>query len=137
MDRYKNKSALQNEGAFEKIKQSIGLRVKNLRAEKNMTQEDLAHILAISRNHLALVETGRNAPSLKLAYQLSLSLDCSMDYLLGLSPIRETMDLPTTDIYELIDQSNVSFGQRHIADDEKDRVKDFIKDCLFLMDKYS
>ena len=59
-----------------------------------------------------------------------------MDYLVGLSPIRQSKGLPSANVYEIIDEYDVSFGERHIAEDEKDKIKEFIKDSLNIMDKY-
>lgn len=133
---YESKSAIHNDEVFDDIKESIGLKVKELRSEKQITQQELADIFGLSRNHLAQVETGRTAPSLKMLYDLAIYFDCSMDYLVGLSPVRQSKGLPSANVYEIIDEYDVSFGERHIAEDEKDKIKEFIKDSLNIMDKY-
>ncbi len=133
---YESESAIHNNKVFNDIKESIGLKVKSLRSEKQITQQELADVFGLSRNHLAQVETGRTAPSLKMLYDLSIYFNCSMDYLIGLSLVRQSKGLPSSNIYEIIDKCDVSFGQRHIVDDEKHKVIEFIKDCLYLMDKY-
>lgn len=64
---YECKSAIHNEEVFDKIKESIGAKVKDLRMEQNITQQELSDIFGLSRDHLAQVETGRTAPSLNIS----------------------------------------------------------------------
>lgn len=129
-------SSIHNESIFEDIKKSIGDKLKMLRAEKDITQQELADIFNLSRNHLAQVETGRAAPSLKMLYDISIFFDCSIDYLIGLSPIKSIDELSSTNVYEIMDEYDVSFGERHVSPEEKDKIKEYIKDSLDIMDKY-
>jgi putative transcriptional regulator len=46
-------------------------RIKVLRAERNMTQADLATQLSVSRQTVVAVETGRYDPSLPLAFAIA------------------------------------------------------------------
>jgi putative transcriptional regulator len=46
-------------------------RIKVLRAEHNMTQEDLANEVQVSRQTINAVETGKFDPSLSLAFKIS------------------------------------------------------------------
>lgn len=133
---FTDKSSIHNEEIFEDIKKSIGDKLKSLRAEKDVTQQELADIFNLSRNHLTQVETGRAAPSLKMLYDISIFFDCSIDYLVGLSPIKSTNELSSTNVYEIMDEYDVSFGKRHISREEKDKIKEYIKDSLDIMDKY-
>jgi len=50
---------------------SINLRIKDLRKDKLLTQEDLADLLGISRQSVIAIENGRYLPSLSLAVQLA------------------------------------------------------------------
>jgi transcriptional regulator with XRE-family HTH domain len=58
-------------------------RLKNLRIEKELSQEDLSRILNITRAAVSGYETGRNEPSYEVLSKLSNIFDCSIDYLLG------------------------------------------------------
>ena len=49
----------------------ISRRLKNLREEQNLTQEELAERLGISRQSIISVERGRSMPSLPLALRIS------------------------------------------------------------------
>ena len=46
-------------------------RLKVLRAERDWTQEDLAERLAVSRQTVNAIETGKYDPSLPLAFKIS------------------------------------------------------------------
>lgn len=50
---------------------SLGKKVQKLRREQNLTQEDLAHELGISRVYMGYIEQGRESPSLKLLMKMS------------------------------------------------------------------
>jgi putative transcriptional regulator len=50
-------------------------RLKASRAEKNMTQTDLADLIGVSRNTISSIETGQFNPTAKLALVLCIALD--------------------------------------------------------------
>jgi len=50
---------------------SLGKKVQKLREESNLTQEELAHQLGISRVYMGYIEQGRESPSLKLLMKMS------------------------------------------------------------------
>ena len=56
-------------------------RVKELRIEKGMTQEDLAERAGVSRQTIISIESGRYNPSILLAYKLSHLLSLSIEKL--------------------------------------------------------
>lgn len=50
-------------------------RLKIARAEKNMTQDELARTVGVSRQTISSIETGQFNPSAKLALILCIALD--------------------------------------------------------------
>lgn len=50
---------------------SLGKKVQKLRKEKELSQEELAHQLGISRVYMGFIEQGRETPSLKLLMKIS------------------------------------------------------------------
>ena len=49
-------------------------RLRLIRAERGMTQEQLSSAIGVSRQAINALETERHAPSLDLAYRISASL---------------------------------------------------------------
>jgi len=50
---------------------ALGKKVQRLRKEKDLSQEELAHQLGISRVYMGFIEQGRETPSLKLLMKIS------------------------------------------------------------------
>lgn len=50
---------------MESFKKTFGEKIKQLRAEKGITQEKLASKAGVSVDFLSLIERGKNAPSFK------------------------------------------------------------------------
>lgn len=46
-------------------------RVRELRAEEHMTQEELAELVGVSRQTIISIESGRYNPSIMLAYKIA------------------------------------------------------------------
>ncbi|NGP44911.1 helix-turn-helix domain-containing protein [Bacillaceae bacterium SIJ1] len=61
---------------------SIGEKIKRQRKEKQLTQQDLADLLNVSRSAISNWESERNYPDLSTLVQLSDALDISLDQLL-------------------------------------------------------
>ena len=49
--------------------------LKALRKEKNLSQQDLADLVGVSRNTISSIETGQFCPTAKLALILCIALD--------------------------------------------------------------
>lgn len=77
---------------------ALGRRMKSERKRQGLTLEALSERIGISRNFLWEIEDGRKAPALHTLYQLGVSLELSVDYLLGLSPEKKPIrpDAPAT-----------------------------------------
>lgn len=63
-------------------------RIKNLREELNMTQQELADKLEGAKSTIAMYEKGDRKPSLEVLVKLSEIFNCSIDYILCKSNIR-------------------------------------------------
>ena len=59
----------------------LGAAIRQARAKKGYTQEQLAEMLNISLIHLANIEGGRRNPSVPLLFQMMKLLDFSVDAL--------------------------------------------------------
>lgn len=63
-------------------------RIKKLREEFNMTQQDLANKLKSSKSVIGLYENETRKPSMEVLIRLSEIFGCSIDYLLGKTDVR-------------------------------------------------
>lgn len=56
-------------------------RLKEIRAEKKMSQSELAEMVGVSRNTISSIETGQYSPTAKLALILCIALDMKFEEL--------------------------------------------------------
>lgn len=79
------------------------LRIKQLRQEKSLKQDDLAKTFGISQQTISSYEKGIREPDIATLKKLANFFDVSLDYLLGKTDIRtpiETLALSRSDGYE-------------------------------------
>lgn len=69
---------------------SFGKKLKKLRQDENLTQEELAKKINSSRSNIANYENDKNMPSVEILEKLSKILNCSIDYLLGNSNVKNS-----------------------------------------------
>ena len=65
-------------------------RLKALREERGIDQEQLANATGISKAAIARYETGRSLPRIDTAFMLAEALRCSIDVLTGHVPLITT-----------------------------------------------
>ncbi len=61
----------------EKIRSAFGDRVKQLRAQKDVSQDELAKKAGVNRSYLSLIENGKSSPTLDVAERLAQGLGIS------------------------------------------------------------
>ena len=54
-------------------------KLKEVRAEKKISQQELADLVGVSRNTISSLETGQYEPTAKLAYILCIALDMKFE----------------------------------------------------------
>ena len=74
-------------------KNILGLRLKKLRKEKSMTQEELGAVLGRTKFNISNYEMGRRQPDNDTLRALAKFFDVSIDYLLGESNVRRQHDV--------------------------------------------
>lgn len=67
----------------------FGTILKNLRLEKEMTQEELGKILNKTKNNISQYETGKREPDNETLRKIADYFNVSIDYLLGKSSVRD------------------------------------------------
>lgn len=76
-------------------------RLKQLRAEKGMTQVQLAQMLDVSKGTIAMWETSKRKPSFEILSKLSDIFDRRMDYILGYSDDASSPQPPEEELDQL------------------------------------
>lgn len=102
---------------------NLGLKIKELRIETELTQGELAKVLGITQDSISLWEKGKRIPDTPYIAKLAEYFDVSADYLLGLSddlgaPIPAPASALPADEKELLDlyrQLNYEGKQRLLA----------------------
>ena len=61
----------------------IGERLRKLRKENRIRQEDLADIIGVQKSAVSLYEKNKNNPSDKIKLEIARYFNVSLDYLLG------------------------------------------------------
>lgn len=67
---------------------NFGTRLKQLRKEKEISQEDFAKKIGVSRSAIGNYETNQNMPTADILNKIADILECSLDYLMCKSDIR-------------------------------------------------
>ena len=62
-----------------KNKLTLKNKLKEIRKEKKLSQQDLADMVGVSRNTISSLETGQYEPTAKLAYVLCIALDMKFE----------------------------------------------------------
>ena len=60
----------------------IGQRIKEVRSERNLTQEYIANMTGVNVSHISNIETNKVKVSLTLLVSICNALDCTLDYIL-------------------------------------------------------
>lgn len=63
----------------------LGSKIKNIRYNHNISQEDMAKILEINRNYLSRIETNKSIPTAEILTKLAEEFNVSIDSLLGVN----------------------------------------------------
>ena len=71
-------------------KELLGLRVKEFRKQKKLTQEKLAEIIGVDNGYISKLEVGQNFPSITTLEKIADVLDTDVSTLLGEEIIEET-----------------------------------------------
>ena len=61
----------------------LGLKIKELRQRKNLTQDTLAEMVSCNTSHISNIENNHTKVSLNVLLAISNALDTSIDYLLA------------------------------------------------------
>ena len=103
-------------------------RIKQLREELNYSQNDLAEKLGGAPSSIAMYEKGDRKPSLEVLVKLSKIFNCSIDYWLGKSNIRNPEELTLDPDKIKIGLSTRDYGIP--TKEQQDKIEEFAKFVL-------
>ena len=63
------------------LSKSLGERIRKLRDEKNITQQDLAALCNFEKSNMARIEAGRTNPTLLSLHKISVALNITLSML--------------------------------------------------------
>lgn len=110
---------------------TFNTRIKQLREDKGLTQEELAKALGIARPTLASWEIGRREPDFETTTKIADFFGVSVDYLLGRTDdprsLKEKVFDPTyepteVDLEELLQIADIRFMGEKLAKQDKDKL---------------
>lgn len=97
---------------------TLGQRIKELRTNKKMTQEDLGKILGVTKVSISGYENGTREPDSQALGVIAKHFNVSTDYLLGISNSKNS----TKDSEKLL----AAHIDDDLSEDELKQVRDFI-----------
>ena len=112
----------------------LGNKLKELRKEKKITQDELAKLMNVHKGSISNWENGYRFPEEKILLKLAELYDCSIDYLLGRTDIRNPIvvkksqvsyDVTKRDIkqYEnFVEGAETFFMNDEIDEDDKEKL---------------
>lgn len=111
----------------EVIDLSLGERLSQLRNAKNLTQEEAATLLNISRSRIALYETDRRDVDTDTLRRLADFYNTTIDYIVGRDNISSIPlieeEKNSNDLIKFLDQPNILFDGIPLTKEDKAKIK--------------
>lgn len=107
-------------------------RLRHLRQSFNMTQEQSANILGISRGMLSNYELGTREPDLSTLLKLAIHYETTVDYLLGRTQNPSYKDIGKFDSYYF---NEIVHNAMLLTDESQKKLAEFIQ-LLLVYDKH-
>lgn len=96
--------------------------LKELRKDKNLTQDQLGKLIGVSKVSISNYENGIQKPTIENLVLLSKVLDCTINYLLGLE-YNNLVDLKKDErIFKSIKRNETIY--QYILEDPRNRIKE-------------
>lgn len=102
---YFNKCIYSHEGVLMDLKKDFGMRLKELRSKKGITQYQLAEIVGIDPKHMSHIETGRSFPKADLIEKFAEALDVEYTKLFKTEHLQDK-DILLKQIISLLKKAN-------------------------------
>ena len=105
---------------------TLGEKIRTLRKNKKISQEDLAIMLQINRNHLSRIETDKSEPTASILKDITKLFDINLNSLLDIEPNDEPMENKINYIVEncrFLHEKDIEFVARIISIMREEYVK--------------
>ncbi len=79
----------------------LGDRIKKEREKLGLTREDLAKKIGVSYSAIAMYEQGNREPNKELTLKMCKIFDCSMDYLMGITNVKNFKNIVSDTLSDL------------------------------------
>lgn len=107
---------------------SLGDRVKSLRENMKMTQQDLGNIVELHGSNIGRIENGKVFPSSDVLLKMAVYFDVSCDWLL-------TGENAKTQICDNADEANLIRLYRQLSPKDKNNIQELIEFKLYRAEK--
>lgn len=115
-------------------------RIKELRLKNDLTQKDLSDFLVVTPKTVSFYELGQRMPPANVLMKLCQKFNVSVDYLLGLTDIPDTIDdyiakqkktgtQPTADEYSA-DERKIIDMYRQLSEKDKGKIEGRLEEML-------
>jgi len=101
-------------------------RMRELRNERNLRLKDLAEVLGVTTSSVGMYENNKRYPDIMAIVKLAEFFDVSVDYLLGHTDIRESVDQQIEEYVETPDVAELLELIKQIPEDKIHLVKEFL-----------
>lgn len=98
------------------------LRLKELREQQRLNQEGLAMKLNVSQSTISAYEVGERVPDLETLIAIANFFHVSLDYLAGLSDVKQ--QIRQSDL--TADELEYLYAYRQLGNTDKEKVKSYI-----------
>lgn len=102
----------------------LGNRIKTLREESGMKQEDLANKMSVSPSAIGMYETNKREPNNELILKLAQFFNVSTDYLLGKTDVKN----PGKQIDDVLNEAMIGMSKEEyesLSETQKKQIRDF------------
>lgn len=108
---------------------SLGRRIQKLRKQKNLTQQELATVIGISRGSLSMIEIDKREPDNQTLKKFADFFNVSTDYLLGRTddPSYQTDELSEKELEEIIKKEGIMFDGIPLDEEDKEDIMEVMK----------
>ena len=129
---------------YETARQRFGSKIRHLREEKGITQEELAELIGKTIEHISFLERGERSPSFEVILEIANALNVSVSHLMNIDLSNDNTDTINTllvtpvspDLVQPVEESITTKNKRSSDIDRLQSAFDGIGEMQKLADEY-